>query len=97
MTAQNALKALLDKKEFSSADKSKITKAYLSQFGKRPETETNCERCYHDALIQILAAQRKTPRLKAGEVVEFKGRFYNRHDELPPEIIKNNPEKLEQT
>lgn len=97
MSAQNALKALLDKKKFSSADKSKITKAYQSQFGRRPNTATNCERCYHDAIIQILASQRKTPRLKAGEVVEFNGRFYNRHDELPPEIIKNNPEKLEQT
>lgn len=90
------LKALLDKSVLSSADKSKISKAYLLQFGHRLPVKTGCLDCYRDGLAQMYASISSGKRLKAGEVVEYNGRWYNRHDyPLPEFILKNYPDKIE--
>lgn len=95
MDAEN-LKALLSKSVLSSADKSEIRKAYQDQFGAPLVVKKGCQNCYHDALAEIYALISKGGRLKAGEVVEYAGRFYNRHDyPLPEYILQNYPDKIQ--
>ena len=93
-----ALKALLDKEQLSSADKSKINKAYQSKFQRKVATQTGCTSCYHDAIIELIAAQRTGYQLRGGVVIEYEGELYTRHSEvLPAWIIENYPDKLVKT
>lgn len=95
MDAEN-LKALLSKSVLSSADKSKINKAYQEHFGRKLSVKAGCSNCYTDALAEIYALISNGGRLKAGEVVEYAGRFYNRHDyPLPEYILQNYPDKIQ--
>lgn len=90
------LKALLGKKELSSADKSEIKKAYQEYLGRKLYPKKGCSNCYHDALTEIYASISRGARLKAGEVVAYEGRFYNRHDyPLPEYILQNFPDKIQ--
>lgn len=93
------LKALLNKSVLSSADKSRINKAYQSHFGRKPSTDTNCASCYHDAIAELYASiqlQSGAHRLCAGWVIEYEGKYYTRHStNLPDWIIKNHRDKLE--
>lgn len=95
MDAKN-LKALLSKSVLSSADKSKINKAYQLHFGRKLSVKSGCSNCYTDALTEIYTSISRGARLKAGEVVAYEGRFYNRHDyPLPEYILKNFPDKIQ--
>jgi hypothetical protein len=87
MSAHNELRALLSKPQLSGADKSKIHKAYQLEFKRKAKTSTTCGNCYYDAIIEILANKDKATLLKPGEIVEYLGQFYNRHDDLPKELI----------
>lgn len=90
------LKALLSKKELSSADKSEIRKAYQEHVGAQLVVKKGCPNCYADAIAEIYASVSRGGRLKAGEVVEYAGRFYNRHDyPLPEYILQNYPDKIQ--
>lgn len=90
-----ALKALLDKKTLSSADKSKINKAYQSKFGRKP-TAGNCSDCYRDAVIELMVSAQTGERLRAGIVINYNGVLYNRKSyPLPEELIAIHRDKLE--
>ena len=90
------LKALLSKSQLSSADKSEIKKAYQELFLAPLVVKKGCQNCYHDALTEIYASVSRGERLKTGEVVEYEGRFYNRHDyPLPEYILENYPDKIQ--
>ena len=90
------LKALLSKRDLSSADKSEIKRAYQEHIGVRLFVKKGCPNCYADALAEIYASISRGARLKAGEVVAYEGRFYNRHDyPLPEYILQNFPDKIQ--
>jgi hypothetical protein len=89
-------RALLDARTLSKADKLAISEAYRSAFGvQMPLLNTKCRSCYNDALAALIHYTKKGRFLRAGVVIEHKGKLYNRHSELPYEVIELYPDKLQ--
>ena len=101
-----ALKARLDG-AFSAADKQTIRRLYYEVMG-RSLRQTSCQRCYHDAVIEIYLKLRKMEkmekrsryRMRAGFVISCPtfhgGKIFtndNLTDEIAEEYIEQFPTK----
>lgn len=112
MTIENArqqaeaLKARLDG-AFSAADKQTIRRLYYEVMG-RSLRQTSCQRCYHDAVIEVCLRlrnmknmeKRSRYRMRAGFVIScptfHKGKIFtndNITDEIAEEYIEKFPMK----
>lgn len=90
---------LLSQRGLSSDDKLFIEKAYHSTFGRDMLLKNSkCRNCYNDALIEMIAFERKGYIIRAGVVINYEGKTYNRHSEILPigliELYKDKLYKL---
>ena len=75
---ESIYREMLNQKRLSISDKNYIEQEYNRVFGRQLKINTDCRNCYNDALTELYHACKKF-QLKAGQVDEIEGIFYNRH------------------
>jgi len=83
---RNVYREMLSQKRLSISDKTFIEAEYESTFNRKLNVKSDCRNCYNDALIELYSSKREY-KLKAGQVVEIDGKYYNRHT-LPQNYTK---------
>lgn len=95
LTKYYQLKSVLDNSgTLSKGDKEFIKAEYIKVTGTELVTKTKCKSCYYDGLVIIINALNPNKlRMKAGAVISFNGKQYNRlnmTDEIAVQIIASD-------